>query len=373
MVNNMSKELRRGLPACTPSIMLKAVVGYLGVIAATSYSAYKVAHAEAVQRDLQRSEVEMLSFQLVSGLQRQLELLVSATETTAKVLQLDHDMLLPHGEVVQKFLEASFDRSTQLANTFAENDTETRFQRAKAMLFNSSWTTFEELADSLIHSYKGITNLQLAPSGIVSVIYPVQGNEPAIGLDLLVENHSREGALGAIDAAKAIIVGPVKLLQNGRPAIIVRNPVFIDKPGYVGRLSEVPSWWGFATMLCELDDMLAPTALMHAKTVGISYVLYTETDHGLVPLHMSSEVRPDDWRNHVDQHLPVSQTMEIPELHSKWFLQCWPNEGWKNHSETFSFNIVLCVCFSIASCISVHSMLLRESLITQMRALIPSQ
>eukprot|EP00931_Biecheleriopsis_adriatica_P110255 TRINITY_DN84504_c0_g1_i1.p1 TRINITY_DN84504_c0_g1~~TRINITY_DN84504_c0_g1_i1.p1 ORF type:complete len:138 (-),score=15.72 TRINITY_DN84504_c0_g1_i1:93-470(-) len=124
-------------------------------------------------------------------------------------------------------------------------------------------------------------------------------------------------------------------------------------------------------MLCEIDDLLAPTSLKDPEPLDISFVLHTNSDKRLLPLHMSKDVPSDDWQSHVDEHIPVSQAVEIPELNVKWILQSWPSTGWMQHSQSFIFSVSLCVCFSIMSCCSVYSMLLRESLIIQMRTSLP--
>ena len=44
---------------------------------------------------------------------------------------------------------------------------------------------FDSIAADMIESYGSIDSLQLAPNGVVSLIYPREGNEKALGHDLL--------------------------------------------------------------------------------------------------------------------------------------------------------------------------------------------
>ncbi len=50
---------------------------------------------------------------------------------------------------------------------------------------------FDALATEVIKNYGGISNLQLAPNGVVKQIYPLAGNEAAIGHDLLNDPRRR--------------------------------------------------------------------------------------------------------------------------------------------------------------------------------------
>jgi len=58
------------------------------------------------------------------------------------------------------------------------------FALAAILKQNQSIRDFDTLAEDLIGRYGGISNLQLAPKGIVGKIFPLEGNEPAIGHDL---------------------------------------------------------------------------------------------------------------------------------------------------------------------------------------------
>jgi sensor domain CHASE-containing protein len=71
-------------------------------------------------------------------------------------------------------LERQFDRS--LASTFA---------LASILRQSGEIDNFDTLAADIIESHGGISSLQLAPNGVVTQIYPLEGNEAAIGHDLL--------------------------------------------------------------------------------------------------------------------------------------------------------------------------------------------
>ena len=101
---------------------------------------------------------------------------------------------------------------------------------------------FDALADNIIANYGGISSLQLAPQGIVTQIYPLEGNEKAIGHNLLKDPARRTEALKTIQSRKLTLAGPFELIQGGK-AVIGRLPVFsADKDG-------TDNFWGFTIVL----------------------------------------------------------------------------------------------------------------------------
>ncbi len=55
----------------------------------------------------------------------------------------------------------------------------------------------------------------LAPNGVVTQIYPLAGNEAAIGHDLLNDPRRRTEARAAIESRKLTLAGPFRLIQGG--------------------------------------------------------------------------------------------------------------------------------------------------------------
>lgn len=118
------------------------------------------------------------------------------------------------GTAQARLLERQLDRS--LSSTFA---------LASVLRQNGKIDNFDALAAEIIKSYGGINNLQLAPNGVVTKIYPLAGNEAAIGHDLLNDPQRRTEALAAIESRKLTLAGPFTLLQGG-VGVIGRLTVF---------------------------------------------------------------------------------------------------------------------------------------------------
>ena len=90
---------------------------------------------------------------------------------------------------------------------------------------NFTVTNFVPVAQSLIKTHEGISNLQLAPLGVVEQIHPLSTrrrttDRGAIGHNLMVVFQRRGGALAAIKKQTVVVIGPVTVLQGGVAYII---------------------------------------------------------------------------------------------------------------------------------------------------------
>ncbi len=173
---------------------------------------------------------------------------------------------------------------------------------------------FEALAAEMIDTYDGITNLQLAPNGVIQQIYPLAGNEAAIGHDLLNDPAQRTEALAAIESRELTLAGPIELIQGGT-AVIGRLPVFLpDESGQ-------EQFWGFANVLIKLSDLLAAGNLEQLTEVGYGYEISR--------LHPDTE-QPEIFARSgtIALEEPVSIPIKVPNGH--WQLAIAPQGGWQD-------------------------------------------
>lgn len=188
---------------------------------------------------------------------------------------------------------------------------------------NIDW--FDHYADTLLNSFEGIASFQLSPMGTIEKIYPIKGNEAAIGLDILSDTRFNEDAQAAIQENKFIIIGPIDLVQGGR-AVIGRVPVFLGE--------DEKEFWGFVSALISIESLLAATDLPNLDKEGYQYTLTrTSIDTGQASIISSSEspltevqvetslLAPvNNWTLHISKHLEneiLSNTLK------NYFLTTW--------------------------------------------------
>jgi len=130
---------------------------------------------------------------------------------------------------------------------------------------NYNTEDFDKWAKEIIKDKESIACLQFAKNGIVSHIYPYEEHKIAMGHDLLKDKRRDDGALLAIEKKDITFVGPIKLIQNKRYALIARKAIFGDFDGK-------EKFWGFSTVLIYVDEIMKPLE-KKIKDNGFEYKL----------------------------------------------------------------------------------------------------
>ncbi|RBO84982.1 bifunctional diguanylate cyclase/phosphodiesterase [Marinomonas aquiplantarum] len=158
-------------------------------------------------------------------------------------------------------------QASALERRLASAFTSAKIMSYEVELHNGDSPWFDSYANRLIESIGGIENIQLAPNGIIEKIYPLAGNETAIGLDIINSTPYHETTQQAIITKKMIAIGPVPLVQGG-VAVITRAPIYLNQ----GQDNE--SFWGLASTLVYLDDLIDATQLKELEQDGYQYELW---------------------------------------------------------------------------------------------------
>lgn len=96
---------------------------------------------------------------------------------------------------------------------------------------NSTKELWGGVMKELLRKTSYIRSMSVAPDEVIRYIYPEEGNEPALELNLGTLPTSKETVKLARDTDSTVIAGPLSLYQGGL-ALIARNPVFVDPPLY---------------------------------------------------------------------------------------------------------------------------------------------
>ena len=171
---------------------------------------------------------------------------------------------------------------------------------------------FDTIAGNLMSD--SIESVQLAPNGVVTDIYPDEGNE-AGKIDLLQDKDRKEISCYARDNHATITQGPFELKQGGY-GIAVRNPVYLkDKSGQ-------EYFWGFTIVILRVPDIFSDT-VSALSNFGYEYkILKTDT-----PWSDTYKVvyQSDGQIDH-----PVSYSFTVGD--GTWKLEVTPKTGWRNNT-----------------------------------------
>ena len=113
---------------------------------------------------------------------------------------------------------------------------------------------FAALARNLFEQKSQLRDIAGAPNLVITLIYPLEGNEKAIGLDYRKTEAQRMAALRARDHRALVLAGPVKLAQGGR-GFIGRIPVFVPTAGGGDR------FWGIVSAVIDIDRLYSASGL----------------------------------------------------------------------------------------------------------------
>lgn len=157
--------------------------------------------------------------------------------------------------LVRSNIEASIFRDTYLADSLATVVT------INPLFAVSHW---ESVAGKLLAKATFVRNVGLAPNDVISQVYPVKGNEKAIGLDFRTKPQQYQTVQKARQLQGVYIAGPLELVQGGT-ALIARYPIFTDAP-YNNE------YWGGVSVVLNYDKVVANSGLLDIQGLELALV-----------------------------------------------------------------------------------------------------
>lgn len=174
-----------------------------------------------------------------------------------------------------------------------------------------SFDLFNAMTQKALQENKHIRNIALAPNNVVRWVYPMKGNEKAIGLDYMNNKQQRESVLAAEKYGKPLLAGPVELVQGGL-GFINRAPIFI----YDSTKGE-KKYWGVVSIVAHVNTILEEGGVSNAD--GLNILLYGKDAKG--------EKGDVIWGDStVLNNNPILLDVNVPG--GKWELAAIPKKGW---------------------------------------------
>lgn len=113
---------------------------------------------------------------------------------------------------------------------------------------------FEQIAAEIYRGNPYLQGVQLAPNGVIKYMYPLKGNERAIGLNVLKTGIQNQlAAKKAVAKRRIYFQGPVNLVQGGQ-GVVGRLPIFINQ-----------KLWGFSAVVIKLNELLKAAGIDNSK------------------------------------------------------------------------------------------------------------
>lgn len=191
---------------------------------------------------------------------------------------------------------------------------------------------FDAMSKKAISEIFYIRHIALAPDNEIRWVYPLAGNEKAVGLKYIENDEQRESVINAMRVKKPILAGPVNLVQGGR-GFINRAPIYVNN-----------NYWGIISIVAYVDSILVHGGVTNSKTNRI--LLRGKDGKG--------EYGDIIWGDSaILRNNPVLLDVTVPG--GKWQLAAVPLKGWSEFSLIYStyfqmsllLTFILCTFFYI--------------------------
>ena len=152
---------------------------------------------------------------------------------------------------------------------------------------------------------------EIAKDGIVSQIYPMEGNEDVIGLNLIENPERKTEARLARDSGEYTIAGPFELVQGG-------NGVLLFDPVYRTDDKGCKKFWGFSILVIDWQKFIKKMELDQLENAGYHYQIWKKgTDDEKIVIAQCDNLQEIDT-------LEVACT--VPN--DTWYFEIVPENGW---------------------------------------------
>ncbi|WP_299180161.1 EAL domain-containing protein [uncultured Neptuniibacter sp.] len=129
-----------------------------------------------------------------------------------------------------------------------------------------SQAEFTQAAKTLFQQNTQLINVTAAPDLVIRNLYPLEGNESALGLDLRGIPSQFKAVEQARKTRKMVLNGPVELVQGGS-AFIARMPVFLESDDPEGG----EQFWGVVSALIDEQKLYKNSQLLtHDQPIEIA-------------------------------------------------------------------------------------------------------
>lgn len=153
---------------------------------------------------------------------------------------------------------------------------------------------------------------EIAKDGIVSQIYPIQGNENAMGFNMLEDSERKKAARLARDSGEYTLAGPFELVQGGT-GVLLFDPVYqIDAQGN-------KKFWGFSILVMDWEKFIDKMELNKLEDAGYHYQIWKRDnkDNEKVVIAQCVNFEKEDT---------LEVACEVPN--DTWYFEIIPENGW---------------------------------------------
>lgn len=188
---------------------------------------------------------------------------------------------------------------------------------------------FMQLAHYLFKGHSQLRSIGAAPDLVIKYMFPLEGNEAAIGMNFRNHPKQLEAVLQARDSGNLIFDGPIDLVQGGR-GFIARLPIFLDE----NKDGKEKVFWGVISAVIDVEQLYTDSGLQE---------LAQEFDIALRRNDTLGKGKVFFGTNQVFDQRPVLLDISLPNKGS-WQVAAIPKGGWSaasGSSALFRLGLIL--------------------------------
>jgi len=213
------------------------------------------------------------------------------------------------------------ENSIQLNEVTSRLSSKTQSLSALVIQGDGDVKDFDKIAPTIIAEDPAILNVFIAPNGIVSKIYPPDGNETTVGWNFFDESSESKAAAIARDTGNFTLSGPFDTPLNGK-ILIGKLPVYIDTPA--GKRQ----FWGLVSVTLKFPQILRNAELGIFRAHNLIYELWRinpDTEEKQVMIQSAEFAKPN--AGFVERNLHITN--------AEWYLKVWLVHRWFNFADTY--------------------------------------
>ena len=189
---------------------------------------------------------------------------------------------------------------------------------------------FDKLAELMQEDEDVIEARELAEDGVVSRIYPMEGNEAAMGLDMLQNPARKKEARLARLSGEYTIAGPYELVQGGTGALLL-------DPAYITDQNGEERFWGFSILVMNWDNFIQEVELEKLEEAGYDYQIWKKD------LYTGEKIVIDESEN---SNLNNSLEVACSVPNDTWYFEIVPENGWITVSQKV-FGVIISIALAV--------------------------
>lgn len=170
---------------------------------------------------------------------------------------------------------------------------------------------FTDLSYLMKENKKVIEAYELAPAGVVTMVYPLEGNQKVLGMDMLQLPERKREATLAKESGEYTIAGPYELKQGGTGALLF-DPIYVkDENG-----EDV--FWGFSILVMNWKNFVEELNVESLEAESYHFRIWKYDQNKEKVTIMQGE--ENDFTDALD--------VECSVPNDTWHFEIVPKHGW---------------------------------------------